>query len=63
MHIIQTTRTKKTFCWRYTDEVYKETAVHFTEGQCWMYASSHWKTDVLTSQMDLNILYWAILPC
>ena len=66
MHIIQNIRTKKTFCWRFSSYTRKLLSV-------WLQASvklnvwikpSHWTTDVLiTSQMNLNIVNWAILPC
>ena len=41
------------FCWRYI--IYKETAVSIE----YAWNPSHWNTDVLTSQMNLNILNWA----
>ena len=65
MHIIQTTRTKKTFCWRYTKYI-KESAICITVAVLNIHVciELNWTTSVLTSQTDLwiIILNWAFYP-
>ena len=51
----QTTRTNKTFCWRYTKFTWKLLSISLM--------ASFSTSKVLTSEMNLNILNWACLPC
>ena len=58
VHIIHTTGTKKTFCWCYSQYTRKLLSVSL-QASVKTYAL---KTDILTSQMNLKFLNWAILP-